>query len=418
MNSAKGSILPLFLAATLCAHAPEQARLHRWRADIDAFASHYSRGHPVPFRHLSKPEFERRVEALKRDLPSLKDHEIAARWAKVVAELGDEHTEVDFDAEFGARRLPIEIESYGDGTFIVGATAPFKELLGARLDRVEGLPLDDLRHSLKSYVPFTQEGWFHHVFDESFGIWPLLMDGAGIVKVSAFWTLGGIGADGKPFSMQVPLASESAMRSWKWEEVPGSTALKDQYPRSAYYFQILVQEKAVYFRLRSCENDRRKPFKGVLAGALKAIRESGAERLLVDLRGNTGGSEALVDRLVTALQKEPRLRGAGNLVVLTDAAVFSAAAVAAWRLRHDAGALLVGQTCGAGANHIGAVEDIRLPSGRIASFGTQIHIINEAAPEDFKSPILPDLEARLTHRDVLKGRDPVVEAALGMSAGR
>ena len=414
MNSAKGSILPLFLAATLCAQAPEPARIRLWKADIDAFAAHYSVGHPVPFRHLSKAEFERRTGALKRELPSLKDHEIAARWTKLVADLGDEHTEIDFDAEFGARRLPIEIESYGDGTFIAGATAPFKELLGARLDRVEGLPLVDLRQALKPYVPFTQEGWFHHVFDESFGIWPLLMDGAGILKVKAFWTLGGIGADGKPFSAEVPLASEATMRSWKWEEGAGLTALKDQHPRSAYYFQLLVPEKAVYFRLRTCDNDRRKPFKGVLAGAMKAMRESGLERLVVDLRGNTGGSEALVDRLVSALMKEPRLRVAGRLVVLTDAAVFSAAAVAAWRLRHDAGALLVGETCGASANHIGAVEDIRLPSRRTASYGTQIHIINQAAPDDFKSPILPDLEVRLTHEDVLKGRDPVLEAALWM----
>ncbi|MDE3245843.1 MAG: hypothetical protein KGN80_07115, partial [Acidobacteriota bacterium] len=150
----------------------------------------------------------------------------------------------------------------------------------------------------------------------------------------------------------------------------------------------------------------------VLARALRTWRKSSLERFVVDLRGNTGGSEALVERLVSALQKEPRLKS-GNLQVLTDGSVFSAAAVAAWRLRDEAGAMLVGEACGASVNHIGSVEEVRLPSGRAASFGTQIHIVNAADPDDFTSPILPDLEIRLTHEDVLRGDDPVLAAALG-----
>ena len=416
MKLACPSILSFFLVVTPSAQAPEGARLHCWKADMDAFAAHYAVEHPAPFRRLSKAEFEHRVDVLKRELPLLKNHEIAARWARVVADLGDEHTEVDFDAEFRARRLPIEIESYADGTFIVGASAPRQSLIGARLDRVEGVSLDALRQALKPYVPFTQEGWFNHIFDESFGTWPLLLDAVGIVKVKERWTLGGIRADGQPFSMEVRLVPQSAHMNWEWEGEESPAVLRDQHPRASYFFQVLTHEKALYFRLRKCDDSRHRPFKSVLAGALKTFQKSRLERLVVDLRGNTGGSEALVDRLVSALQKEPRLKGVGNLLVLTDGAVFSAAAVAAWRLRHEVGAFLVGEPCGASANHIGAVEDVRLPSGRIASYGTQVHIINQADPEDFSSPILPDLEVRPTHRDILKGIDPVLAAALGMPA--
>lgn len=411
MNYFPRWFIPFILAAVLFGQAPEMARIRAWRADIEGFASHFTSRHPAPFRNLPKAEFERRMEALKRDLPLLKNQEIAARWARIIADLGDEHTEVEFEAEFEAWRLPIEIQSYGDGTYIIGATERFKGLLGARLDRVEGRTMDELRRALKPYVAYNQEGWFQHIFDESFGQWPLLMDGAGILKVRAVWSLQGVAADGSPFSTDVPLAPGSSMPGWEWEAGQGP-ALKDQHLRAAYFFQVLAKEKVLYFRIRSCDEDHRKPFKGVLAGAMKAFRESKLERLVVDLRGNTGGSEALVDRLVAALKKEPGLRSAGNLRVLTDGAVFSAAAVAAWRLRHDAGALLVGEACGAGANHIGAVEDLRLPSGRYASYGTQIHIIDQSAPADFKSPIKPDLEIRITHEDVLKGRDPVLETAL------
>lgn len=400
----------------LAAQAPGNTRVLRWKADLDAFAAHYSAEHPAPFRRLPKAEFARRLEALKRDLPSLANHQIAARWARLVADLGDEHTEVDFDAEFRARRLPIEVESYADGTFIVGALAPYQGLLGARLDRVEGRTLEELRRALRPYVAFTQEGWFIHIFNESFGTWPLLMDAAGIVKVKEQWSLEGVGADGRPISTEVPLRREPAHPVWVWEGDESPGMLSEQHPRSAYYFKALPARKALYFRLRACEDSRRKPFKTELRLALKLFRKSELHRFVVDLRGNTGGSEALADLLVSALRNEPRLI-AGNLRVLTDQAVFSAAAVAAWRLRHDAGAILVGEACGASANHIGAVEDIRLPSGRIASFGTEIHIINQSAPDDFSSPILPDLEVRITHQDVLNGNDPVLAAALDRPAG-
>lgn len=418
MNFPRRCVLPLLLGAALMAQAPEKSREVRWKRDLEAFAARYSNEHPAPFRYLPKAEFTRRVEKLSRELPVLKDREIAARWARLVADLGDEHTEVDFDHEFGAKRLPVEIESYADGMFIVGAIPPFESLIGARLEGVEGVSMETLRQALKPYVPFRQEGWFNHLFAESFGSWPLLMDAAGIVKLKERWTLSGTGPDDRPFLMEVPIGRAPLPDAWVWEGDSIPVPLRDRDPRAICFFKAMEKEKALYFRLRSCDDSRRRPFRAVLARAMKAFRKSGLERFVVDLRGNTGGSEELVDRLISTLQKEPRLRKPGNLLALTDGAVFSAAAVAAWRLRHEAGALLVGEASGASANHIGAVEEIRLPSGRIASFGTQVHIINPSAPDDFKSAIPPDLEIRLTHEEVLKGRDPVLEAALGISEGR
>ncbi len=437
-------ILCLLATTALLAGVPQEARVHRWRADLETFAGRYSQGHPAPFRVLPEGEFQRRVAALQRDLSSLKDHEIAARWLALVAALGDEHLEVDFSQEFGALALPVEIQTYPDGTFIVGAAPPCEDLLGSRLDRLEGRPLAELRQAMKAYVPFHQAGWFRHVFDESFGTWPLLMDAAGIVKVKERWTLEGTSADGRAFSREVSLSNEASLKAWAWEARQGKPPLRDRHPDRPFFFDVMVPERVLFLRLRSCEDSRRRPFKAVLARAMKIWRNSRLERFVVDLRGNTGGSEALVERLVSALQKDPRL-GSGkpgppervprpggggpggdvegakrpggppriHIWVLTDGAVFSAAAVAAWRLRHEAGARLVGEACGASANHFGNVEDVRLPSGRVAGFGTQIHIINAEAPDDFTSPIRPDIEIQLSHEDVLRGKDSVLAAALG-----
>lgn len=402
--------LAAILTFTLFA-GPQDAGVRRWRADLDAFARHYSTEHPAPFRSLPETEFKARLEALKRSLPALKDHQIAARWAMLVADLGDEHTEVDFDAEFGARRLPIEIESYPDGAFITGVSASFRQLLGARLERVEGVPMKVLYATLKPYFSFRQEGWYRHLFEESFGRWPLLMDAAGGVKVKERWTLQGTLPGGQAYSVQVPLILGSQKLAWNWE-ARGGAPLRFHQPGASFFFRVTGQEQVLYLCLRECHDTRRRRFGTFLNQAMHVFRERHLSRMVVDLRGNTGGSEALVNRLVDALGKEPSLNVHGHLLALTDGAVFSAAAVAAWKLRHLDGAILVGEPCGAGPNHVGAVVDIGLPSGRIASFGTEVHIIDEKHPDEFAAPIVPDHEIHLTHSDLVSGRDPVLDAAL------
>src|SRR5207245_1274581 len=111
------------------------------RVDLDAFAVQLETRHPAPFARLAKTSFQVRLHDLKEALPRLKDPEIAARWAALVAALGEEHSEVDFHREWGALQLPVELATFADGTFIVATTRRFRHLLGARLERVEGRAL-------------------------------------------------------------------------------------------------------------------------------------------------------------------------------------------------------------------------------------------------------------------------------------
>lgn len=406
-------LIPFLLSALLMAQESSEARLHRWKADLHAFAARLETEHPRPFARLSKEAFEARLSGLEAALPSLKDPDVAARWADLLGQLGEEHTGVDFTAELGALRLPIQILSTSDGPRIVKATRPYRHLLGARLERVEGVSIAGVYAALKPYVPHTHEGWYRHEFDDGFDAWPLLMDAAGVVKVKPCWVVEGTTLEGASFSEEVPLLDAEAMKHQAWEEegFPAGRPLRHQFPGTSSFYRFLPKSKALYFRLRSCDPDPNRPLRPQLRRALAEHWRRGGTRIVVDIRGNTGGKESLVDALIQELGRLPRKV---RRFALIDGAVFSSGAVAAWRLKHEIGATLVGEACGASANHIGNLETFTLPSGREARFGTEIHIIDPENPEDFSGPILPDFPRSLSYADGSSGRDPVLEAALSM----
>lgn len=396
----------LLLLPPLLAAGPAENHVQRWRADLEAFARHLEAAHPAPFARLPRTAFWARIRDLEAALPTLSDAQVAARWSALVADLGDAHTDVDLERELEDLGLPIRLQRFSDGTHIVAATRPLVRLLGARVVEVEGLPLERLYEGLKPFVPFRQEGWFSHLFEASFHTWPRLMVAAGLLPLRERWRIRVQEAQGGEATVDLGLAPTPALRKADWVEESGPPATEGPYQH-----RILQREGCLVLTLEAFQESPRRPFRAFLAEALATASRAGARRMVVDLRGNTGGREAMVDKLLEALR---RARGfKGGIFVLTDGAVFSAAAVAAWRLREEAAATLVGEACGAEANHVGAVRHVHLPSGRKLRFGTELHIIDRAHPQDLQTPIRPDIEVRTSHVDWARGRDPVMEAALG-----
>ena len=164
------------------------------------------------------------------------------------------------------------------------------------------------------------------------------------------------------------------------------------------------------------------PIVGVAIGvaAVAAIQYANAS-VTESFREAAAALSGRSDFVVTGVRGVPdatRLAQAGYDAVLVGESLVTAgepaAAVAAWRLRHDVGARLLGEPCGASVNHVGAVQEVKLPSGRGFWFGSEIHVIDKAHPDDFSSPIVPDVTVAERHADRSKGSDLVMARALDL----
>src|SRR4029078_7616355 len=68
-----------------------------------------------------------------------------------------------------------------------------------------------------------------------------------------------------------------------------------------YWFEYLPEARAIYVQYNRCENDPARPFRAFAQSVMEAADIQRANRWVVDLRQNGGGSTAVVRQLLAGL---------------------------------------------------------------------------------------------------------------------
>jgi len=130
------------VAAVLTAIAPaDAASLADWRADMAALLKDIRATHPDPFTKTGELTFMRRYSALMSALPELTEEQRVVDAMKLVALIGDGHTQLEPNDPAFAYWYPVRIYEFSDGYFITSAFKDVRELAGARVLRIAGRPL-------------------------------------------------------------------------------------------------------------------------------------------------------------------------------------------------------------------------------------------------------------------------------------
>jgi hypothetical protein len=137
------------LAAAIATTAPAQTAAPpltsaQWRQDLRFMATEMEQRHPNLYHHVSRAAFKAAVADLDARIPTLQRNEIIVGMMRIAAMVGDGHTRVEprKDKAFQFPSLPIKLYDFDDGIF-VRAVAPGQEaLLGARVEAVGGVPID------------------------------------------------------------------------------------------------------------------------------------------------------------------------------------------------------------------------------------------------------------------------------------
>lgn len=132
---------------------------HRGRdalaADACAFAETLEDAHPDPYTgHGGRVEFHRRLEELLRELPERGESEaaFARRLQRFAARVRDGHTKVVVPEGAAADvdgRLPLDFRVVGDALYVEAVYEhAHEDLLGGRLQSVDGVSLPELRERM------------------------------------------------------------------------------------------------------------------------------------------------------------------------------------------------------------------------------------------------------------------------------
>ena len=415
---------------TAIANAEAKAAAAR-AGEVDALYAFMRKTHPALFHHNSRDVIEAEVARLRERAPQQSWPEYVVGVHRVLKLVGDGHTSVFPFPETGPgfdTRLPLLVEFFGDGTFVIGAEASYRDAVGARLVAIDGHSLEDVYERLESFWPHENAMWVRR--------WaPLLLRrpgylvGSGIARsanVAAPITFTVKRPDGtvRDFAVApVPAATDEAAQSSSWVHAREDAKLARPAPlhRTALHrsnvpfdFAHLPKQRAVYAVYRQCEDSEHETVAAFAARLFAFVEANDVDKLILDVRENGGGDNEKNEPLLAGLERS-KLNRPGGLFVLIGRQTFSAAQNFATQAERRTQALFVGEPTGSAPNHYGDAKQFTLPISRLSVI-VATKRWQDSDPADARFNLPPDLPAWDKFADYVAGRDAALEAALRYSA--
>jgi hypothetical protein len=399
--------------------APARPGVHRigeiqWREDLEFFEQRFPSVQVDSDKLYPPAEFHEDVADLKRDAPSLSDSQVILRLMRIVAKAGVSHNTVETEGKLDFHPYPLQFFWYSDGPGVTHATEEYRLALGARIVRIGSMTPEELEAAASPYLSHENLPLLHGLSPDfmmnrevadHFG----LADADGVVEFT-FERPGG-----KQFRLRVAPSTDSQERMISaTEALQLPDPLYHKRPSAWYWYEYLADSRSLYIQYNRCRNDPKKSFKAFTQELFKFVDDlhtaDGIERVIVDLRFNSGGDSSIVEPLLEGLKSRPRLSAKGHLYVLISRDTFSSGMMAAISFREDLHAILVGEASGSRPNEYGEVKTLILPNSKIKIRYTTkyFQLLQDSDPLTLE----PDIPIRRSIADFLSGHDQVLDTAL------
>lgn len=394
----------------------------------------------------ARAEARRLAERLRTEAGELTHEQFVLRIAEIAALADNGHTAIGENAfRKNTPRIPVRTYLFADGLHVLWATPANADLLGARIDTIDGRNIDDIYAVIRRYsggVEAHRRRTLTPILES-----PALLQAAGVAEARDALTLTGVLANGEPFSRRVA-AEERDRSAW----VSSTNRVLYPAPPSNFFMVSFMQdgdELPVYLRHRSNlfsidplpnggfyigiahNGDADEgPIGAFLDGALTRIRNEHPPYIVLDMRMNGGGDYTTTYAFARAL---PEAAGRAPIYVLTSPWTFSAAITTVGALEQAGGdqVVIVGEAVGDRLDFWAEGGTFELPNAFVQvhyaagrhNYGApctnreQCFWLNDRYPVQVSS-LTPDIAAPLTFAAYRELRDPAIEAVLTREATR
>jgi len=415
MRSRTGSLAATVLVGSLAAcggdslpspsaiPSPAATRDGRWVQDLDYLSAELARLHANLFFRTPRADFERAVEDVRQAVPRLSDAEVVIGIMRIVALVGDAHTGVQVHDRF--HRLPVELTRLADGLYVTAVPPEQVSLLGARVVAFGERGVAEMEGEAAQLVGHENEAWLRVRL-------PDLLTTAEVVQFLAhepdrvpLWV--DLASGGRVAVSLDPVARTPALVNFA-TATGASVPLYRQRVGENYWMTALDGTRTLYVQYNRCQNGP-ESFSAFADRVFRQLDGGAFDRLVVDVRNNSGGDSQVDDPLFAGLERRPAWRTPGRLFGLIGGETFSSGLWTADDLRKQ-GATLVGSPTGGKPNSYGNVRTFLLSNSRLeVSYSTRFFTLAPGADPPSLEPAVP---VEVTIDDLRTGRDPVLEVAL------
>jgi hypothetical protein len=390
---------------------PAATRDQRWQQAVEYLGSQLPYLHVNPYFKISKADFQQSVTELSAEVPNLNDEQIIVGMMRIIASLGDGHTRSYPEVEpVSFSSLPLEMRWLDDGLIVVAARSEYEQAVGTSVVQIGEHSVEQVFEAVKPLIAADNEMEILNS-TPAYMVMPAILYGLDLIPQKERVTFSFKHQDGSEFSLELqPVAGDPDLFVSIYEKVGVQPPLFEQDHQSFYWHQYLPEANAVYVQYNVCGEQEGKPFQAFVDEIFGLIDQHKGVRLVLDVRFNGGGNEAVLTPLIKAIQARPALNTPQTLFVIIGRGTYSSALQNAITLSQDTNAVLVGEPTGGKPNHYGEVRRFRLPNvDLLVQYSTRYWL---KYPGSDPLTLEPDVRAPVTVGDLLAGRDPALEIAL------
>ncbi|MEM7354369.1 MAG: hypothetical protein AAF657_26420, partial [Acidobacteriota bacterium] len=412
---------------------PPRRDVQHWREDLRVLSDAIREKHRDPFHQVTRQQFDAAVAQLDRRIPKLEPYAVIAELARLVALLQDGHTRLTLPVsrhQLGLYQghsndppanddfehfhvLPLRLYLYDDGLFVRQATAEHRSLAGAKVVQIGTKTAAEALAAIRPFIPIENESSFRLVAPTRLAI-PEMLAAAGIVTEIdpvrfVFET-----AQGRRTEHALAALPRDGEPEWVHaRDLTGAPApLWAQNNDAWYWFEHLPAADAVYVQLNRIGSHADESLSEFVERLVALIEAQSIDRVILDLRHNSGGNGYLNRTLVLALIRWQKAIEPGHLYVITGRKTFSAAIQLCTALEQYTQVTFVGEEIGGKTSHYGDSRKTILPHSGLTLRTSTVYWRDWSVDENRGSIVL-DLPAPLTSGDDSGGHDPALAAALG-----
>lgn len=400
----------LCLCALLLCSLPAWAQEEAQRLeDIAELCAVLEEKHPDPYAHISREAFAVKRAEIEARADEMTDGEFAYALMGLAASIGDAHTTVSYyqNKYSELTALPFALTPMEGRWLLAMAEEGHAAHLGEEVTAINGVPMAEVFERAKAFISHDTDAWARRQLSNTvnfleglrmMGIAP--QDAQGV-------TLSLCGASGVETELFAPGMSESEIMQAKIVSL--TPAAYVQTWASGYYRALQLNGSAFFIQYNVCQEAPDMSM-AQFAQLVRPYVET-VEKVVLDLRWNTGGDSRVIEPLLNMLE-EVREKKRLDVYTLIAGDTFSSGVMNALDTKKRLDAVLVGSPTGGAVNAFGELCTQALLHAPLAvSCSTKRF---ELQPDYDGDSLVPDIPVEQTVEDYMRGRDTVVEAVLAL----
>ncbi|RCW58718.1 S41 family peptidase [Halanaerobium sp. ST460_2HS_T2] len=383
-----------------------------WLSDLNYLESELPVEHYNLFFKLEKEEFIKEMDKLKNDLPELSNLDTTLRLAEIFAKIGDTHTAID-NTRFLTEYYPLFLKKFEDGYRVIMTDNQYKKILGAKLIAINNYSIEELKDHFNKIITADNQISIDYRISSFLKLNEVLKY-LGIVdsKNEFLFEKDGekIRINFEPLKIKNMASSNNSLSKLDYQ-----TGYIRSNANQLFWSDYIAAEKMVYFQYNSCwsrelaqkhgkPNSELPSFAAEESEILNYIKNKEIDKLVIDLRFNSGGDSSQGTELAEKLSK---YRDQFETYIIIGADTFSSAIINALDFKKQLDGYLIGTATMGKPNHYGEVRTFNLPNtGLRVSYSTNYFKLLENSDPD---SLYPDITVETKFEDFLSGRDSILE---------